>query len=168
MPLFSPLPQHLIVANEAITTGGASHAMVATNVYLYAFEILVVTTYTGAKWRVSSTAVGSTDVGVYTFAGTLLGSLGGIANTSNTSMSGNFATPILCGPGQYFMALACSGAEPLYSVSSFNNVAVLSRCRVAVNGSAGTPTVLPSSTGGYTNAPAVFPAFSLIVSGGLT
>lgn len=168
MPLYIAPPPLLITSTDAITAGGAAQTMVANNVYLYAFELAVSTTFTGAKWRCSATAVGSTDIGIYTFAGTLLGSLGGVNNTSSTSMSASFGTAINCGPGQYFMALTNSGAEHLFGITGFANTAVLSRCRIATNTSSGTPVVLPSSTGGYTDAPGVFPAFALTVSGGLT
>lgn len=170
MPLYIAPPPLLITSTDAITAGGAAQTMVINNVYLYAFELAVSVTFTGAKWRCSGTAVGSTDIGIYTFAGTLLGNIGGTNNVTSTSMSANFATAITCAPGQYFMALTNSTAEHLFGITGFANTAVLSRCRLAVNTSTGTGVslALPSTTGGYTDSPGVFPAFALTVSGGLT
>lgn len=171
MPLFlPPPPQPLIVAgNEAIAvSGSAASAVLATNVvYLSAFELLVATTFSGGKWRVGTTATGTADLGIYSFAGSLLANLGGVANVASSPMSqafsgGNITLP----PGQYFAAFCVSNnTDNIWSLG-VGNGAVYSRSRQAINSA--TAGVLPSATGGYSDTPVRFPAFALTVVGGLT
>ena len=172
MPLFlPPPPQPLIVIGSdpvAISGSAAAGVVLATNaVYLAAFELLVATTFSGGKWRTGAAATGTSDLGIYTFAGTLQANIGGVANVASTSMSqafsgGNITLP----PGQYFAAFCVSNnTDVIWSVGAGNGAAY-TRCRQATN--TATVGVLPSTTGGYSDTPAKFPAFALTVVGGLT
>src|SRR5947209_8243171 len=116
MPLFlPPQPAPLIVSDgETIGLMGSSQTLTANAVYLWAFEIFALTTFTGAKLRIVATATGTTDIGIYTFTGSLLIDTGAIANVANTNMSNNFTANLSIDKGQYFMALCPSNATDTY------------------------------------------------------
>ncbi len=169
MPLFltTPQPQNVSAAEALAIGGSASNTLGANSVYLYAFELAVAVTFSGAKWRIGTTGGGTADVGIYDINGNLLTHTGGTTNTGSTNMSANFSGGnYTLQPGQYFMAYCTSSAtDNVYGVS-LGNPAAITRCRLANNSA--TAGVLPSTTGGYTDAPGHFPAFSLTVVGGLT
>ncbi len=175
MPLFlPPPPQPLIIATEVSALAGvATDTLSALTVYLYAFELATATTFSGVKYRTGTTATGSADAGVYSFAGTLLANIGGLANVASTSVSQAFTGGNLTlQPGQYFMAFASQNATDTY-VGINAPVAggtIESRYRFATN-AATVPVsvvVLPSTTGAILNPSATkLPSFSLTVVGGI-
>lgn len=168
MPVHHRAIAPLIIADEAVAaTASASTVYGANIVYLYAFELQATATISGAKWRVGATATGTTDIGIYDSGGNLLTHTGAVANVASTTQSANFSGGnYTLSPGQYFMALVVSNATDTISGLAVGNPAVMSRMRQATNsGAAG---VLPLATGGYSDAPAKFPAFALTVAGGLT
>lgn len=164
----APQPQRLIIADEAIAaTAAVTTTYTANNVYLYAFEVEVPTAISGGKWRTGATATGTSDIGIYTFAGALLAHTGATANAANTSQSPNFSGGnITLAPGQYFIGYCVSNStDTIAGKGGLANSAGDNRWRQATN--AATAGVLPNSTGGYTSNPANFPALALVVVGGL-
>jgi hypothetical protein len=156
----------LIIADEAIAIAGLATTVYNTNaVYLYAFELYTTTIFTGGKWRCGATTTGTSDIGIYTFAGVLLADTGAVTNVASTNMSANFAPgQVSLPPGQYFAAFSVSNSTDTIVGVTLGNPAIMTRCRQATN--TATPP-LPANTGGYSNVPAKFPAFSLTVLNGL-
>jgi hypothetical protein len=177
MPLFPPpFPQPLIIADEAISaTAAITATFTNANVFLYAFEVLVATTFSGARWHTGATATGATDIGIYSFAGNLLASLSGggagvgVANVANSTQTPSFnGGNITLQPGQYFMALCESvSTDTITGKAGIVNSGAANRWRLAVN-APNASFSLPATTGGYTDSPSNVPAFALIVVGGLT
>lgn len=162
-------PPELIIADEAVSVSGVATASLSANVvYLYAFVLRAPTIFSGAKWRMGATTTGTTDIGIYSFAGSLLIHTGAVTNVASTNMSANFSgnATIYLPPGQYFMALCPSNGTDTYNSIGISNPAIQSNMRQGTT--AGTAGVLPNSTGGYSDTPARFPGVALTVVGGLT
>jgi hypothetical protein len=161
-----------IIATEASSLAGlATTTLAANTIYLYAFELLVTTTFSGAKWRTGSTQTGSADVGIYSSSGTLLANCGGVTGAASTSVSQAFSGGnITLGPGLYYAAFTSANGTDTY-VGINAPVAgglIESRYRVAANTSSGTPVALNAATGTINNPSSTkMPAFSLTVVGGL-
>ena len=171
MPLFNPTIGPLIVADEASSlAANAAATYTANGVYLYAFELQAATTFSGGKWRCGATTTGTTDVGIYSFAGNLQGTdTGAVTNVASTNISANFTGGnITLPPGQYFAALCVSNGTDTIAgkQGGISTTEVASRQRFATNSA--TSGVLPSTTGGYSDAPVNFPSFALTVVNGLT
>jgi hypothetical protein len=167
----TPITLPLSLNNEGLEASSViTSALVANTVYLYAFVVSVPIALSGAKWETGLAVLGSggTDVGIYSFAGTLLVHFAAVVqNVASSIMSGNFATnPYTLAPGQYFMAYCVSDATDLIrlAVPTAGTVAESGARKATNNGTAG---VLPPTTGGYGAPPGKFPAFSLTVVGGL-
>lgn len=156
-----------IISNEAASLSGVlTTTLVATSVYLYAFETLAPITVSGGKWRMGVTVGGTTDIGIYDVNGNLLAHSGAITNVASTDMTANFLASIVLAPGQYFMALLPSSSSDTYlGITSSASLTPTSRVRIAVNTAA---SALPATTGGYTDKPSRVPAMALTISGGLT
>ncbi len=175
MPLFlAPPPQPLIIATEVPALAGlATTTLSALTVYLYAFELAVATTFSGAKWRTGTTsAPGSFDLGIYSFAGSLLANVGGVVGAATTSFSQAFSGGnVMLQPGQYFMAFASENAtDTLVGINApVAGGTIESRYRFATNTSTNAhPTVLPATTGTILNPSATkLPSFSLTIVGGI-
>ena len=176
MPLYlPPPPQPVIIATEVSALAGvATDTLTALQVYVYVFELAVATTFSGAKWRINTAASpGSTDIGIYNFAGTtLFASLGGVVNVANTSFAQAFSGGnVTLQPGQYCTALASENNSDNYTGinAPAASAVILSRYRYAANGSVNAhPTTLPSTLGALSNPSTTkMPAWSLTVVGGI-
>ena len=138
-----------IISSDATAVSAASGVLAGNVVYLYAFEITASIVISSMKFRVTATATGTTDAGIYDSNGNLLTHTGAVTNTANTTMTnalsgGNFSLA----PGQYFSALCCSNSTDTYQrVSPGNSYSPMSRMRQATN--AGSVGVLPATTGGH-------------------
>lgn len=170
----NPSIQKTLIGSEVVGLGGlVTVVMVALNVYLYSFTLDVPTTFSGVKYRTGSTATGSADAGIYSFAGTLLATIGGLANVASTSVNQAFSGgTITLGPGQYFAAFTSQNATDTYEgITATNNaVTIQSLYRQATNPSTVpvSVVVLPNATGGFVNmTSAKLPGFSLTVVGGI-
>ncbi len=159
----------LFIGSEAAALAGVATGVLAANaVYLYAFEVQATITVTGARWRIGTAATGTTDIGIYTFAGNFLIDTGAVSNATATNMSANFTANLVLSPGQYFAALCPSNSTDNYlAVQGTSSVAELTRFRLATN--SGTSGVLPSTTGGYSGTLATkAPAFFISILNGLS
>lgn len=158
-------PAQAIIGSEAVALSAASGVLVANVVYLYAFEVASPTTISGIRTRVTATATGTSDVGIYNAAGNLLVHTGAVANIANTNQTFNFASNYTLSPGLYYLALTPSNSTDTYNrVTTATNIEPFARIRAAVN--AATAGVLPNATGG-TAANANTPTLSAVVVGGL-
>jgi hypothetical protein len=166
MPLFPPaLPTPQIIDNEVATQTGSSQTAAANNVYLWAFELQSTTVIVGMRWRNAATAAGSTNMGIYTVAGNLVAGsdTGAVADVLNAVVSFTYATPVVLGPGQYFLAIACNAADTFQGVSPLG--ANASRAKRATNNLAAG--ALPATTGVIISNPAIIPGMAALVSGGI-
>ncbi len=171
----APIQEGIICDESISATGAVTAVFVNTNIFLYWFKVDVPTTVSGAKWHTGAVAAGATDIGIYSFAGTLLTSLSGggagvgVNNAANSSQSANFSGGnYTLAPGQYFMALCeSSSTDTITGKAGIVNSGGSNRWRIAVNGPNASFS-LNAATGGYTDSPSNVPAFSLTVVGGLT
>ncbi len=161
--------QEGIICDEAISLlTSLTVLLTANNIYLYFFKIDVPTTFSGGKFHTGTTATGTVDLGIYSFAGTLLTNTGAIANVASSNMSPNFSGGnYTLAPGQYFMAMCPSNStDTIGGRAGLTNSNGADRWRLANN--SGTAGVLNPAHGGYTDNPNNFPAFALTIVGGLT
>lgn len=146
---------------------GVTTTLVTNQCYLYAFELQASTTFSGGTWHNGSTATGTSDIGVYTFAGTQLAHSGATANVASTTTTANFiGGNITLAPGQYFIALCCSNNTDTYHAES--GVATATPfTRLRRSTTAASAGVLPASTGGYNNGAGQGLVMALVIVGGL-
>jgi len=160
----APAPQ--IIDNEVAALTGASSALAASNVYLWAFEITVPVVIVGMRWRNAATATGATNMGIYTAAGNFVAGsdTGAVTDVANAAVSFTYGTPLVLAPGQYYLALACNnGTDTFQGVSPLG--ANGSRAKKTTNNLAAG--ALPLTTGVIITNPSVAPAMSALVSGGI-
>src|SRR5260221_8598159 len=108
MPLFyPPAPTPQFIGTEAVGVAGALTILLTANqVYLYLFEVPPTgMTILGTKWRMGATIGGHTNMGIYTYAGSLVSSSDTAAqlNIANNSMAFTYATAITLGQGSYYI-----------------------------------------------------------------
>lgn len=158
-----------LLYNEGVAAGSGSGVLVANTVYLWAFTLRSIDmpiTITGMRWKVTATATGTTDVGIYDSGGNLLTHTGAIANTANSTNSANFASALMLSPGRYYMACCPSNSTDTYSRAVLLMAGSNADTPSLTATNAGVAGVLQPTTGG-TSASANQPVMSCILSGGL-
>src|SRR5258708_2705457 len=123
--------QPQIIDNEVASYTLNTSALSANTVYLWAFELLTNVTITGMRFRNGTTATGATNLGIYTAAGNLIAGsdTGAQTDAVSTTKTATYGSPVVLGPGQYFLALACNNAT-----DTFNALILLSRMLHAQKG----------------------------------
>lgn len=166
MPLFYAQVTPWLLYNEGVAAGSGSGILTANNVYLWAFTLNVPLTITGMRWKVTATATGTTDVGLYDVNGNLLAHTGATANSANSTNSANFSSALALSPGRYYMAHCPSNSTDTYSRAVLLIAGSNADTPSLLATNAGSAGVLPATTGG-SSASANQPVMSCIVSGGL-
>jgi hypothetical protein len=161
-------PQPVILQSlgleAAVATG--SGVLTANIVYLIAVTLTAGVSVSGMRWRVTATATGTTDLGLYDASGNLLVHTGAITNVASTTMTSNFSSNYALSPGNYYLALCPSNSTDTYgTTASLSTPGAVSDLRQATN--AGTSGVLPSTTGVIAAPTTRFPLFCGVVVGGL-
>lgn len=145
MPLFNqPLAPPLLYVDAFTigTTGG----LTANNVYLHEIVVQVPVTATSLRWGMFATATGTTDIGIYNSAGTLLVHSGATTNVVSSNNSVSIASTALT-PGVYYLALCPSNGTDTYArIINLFSANPRSPSLLATN--TGTAGVLPGTTGG--------------------
>lgn len=141
--------QPWIIGNEAIAATAASGVLTANQVMLWAFEITSQVTITALRFRTGPTITGVCDVGIYDANGNLLVNTGAAAPAASSVVSRALATPLIIGPGRYYLAFCASLATDTY-FRAVNLGANFTRNYVAVT--AGSAGVLPATTGGIASS----------------
>ncbi len=171
MPLFyPPAPTPQFIGTEPVGLAGALTILLTANqVYLYLYEVPPTgTTITGVKWRMGATTTGHTNMGIYTYAGSLVSGSdsGAQLNVANTNQTFTFGAAITLAPGSYWIALACDNATDTYEgITAPTGGSQLSRYRAATNVLAAG--ALPATTGTILTAGTKVPGAALQVSGGI-
>lgn len=156
----------LIIGSDTMAAVSVSGVMNAANeVDLFEFELSAQVTISGMRIRVTATATGTTDLGIYDVNGNLLTHTGAVANVASTTMTNNFAAAITLGPGVYYLAFCPSNNTDTYQrLAALTNVSTTSHYRRATT--TGTAGVLPATTGAILAAVNA-PMLSAVVVGGL-
>ncbi len=171
MPLFyPPAPTPQFIGTDSIGLAGALTILLTANqVYLYLFEVPPTgMTILGTKWRMGATIGGTTNMGIYTYAGNLVAGsdTGAQTNTANSNMTFTYATAVFLPGGSYYIALAPSNATDTYEgITAPAGGPILSRSRAATNVLAAG--ALPATTGAITTSGTKVPGAALQVSGGI-
>src|SRR5258707_15184881 len=119
MPLcYPPAPAPQFIGTDSIGVAGALTILLTANqVYLYLFEVPPTgMTILGTKWRMGATIGGTTNMGIYTYAGNLVAGsdTGAQTNVANNSQSFTYGTAVFLPAGSYYIALACDNATDTY------------------------------------------------------
>jgi len=158
--------QPQIIDNEVASYTLNTSALSANTVYLWAFELSTSVVITGMRFRNGTTATGATNLGIYTAAGNLVAGsdTGAQTDAVSTTKTATYATPVVLGPGQYFLALACNNATDTFNAltPAFTDA---SRAKRATNVLAAG--ALPATTGAIVINTSFAPALAALVSGGL-
>lgn len=170
MPLFYPQVTPQFIGTEATGLAGALTILLTANtVYLYLFEVPPTgITIIGVKWRMGATATGTSNIGIYTYAGALVAGsdTGAQTNNANNSMSFTYGSAITLSSGSYFLALAPSNSTDTYEgITAPTGGSILSRYRAATNALSGG--ALPATTGTILTAGTKIPGCALAISGGI-
>lgn len=167
MPLTVNPPPLWIVCNDAVAYNAGSSLLTANTVYMMAFELYGIATVNSIGYRTGVTETGTTDGGIYDVNGNLLAHTGAITNVVTTTMKNALPSPLVIGPGLYYVALCPSLSTDNYSRISSAQGETLGHQRTATN--TGTSGVLPTTTGVISSTlNSNTPAMIVLLSGGLT
>lgn len=167
MPLFPATPQPpLILGSDTLMAGSGTAVLAANTVYLYEIVVQVPVTVINMRWKMGSTATGTSDAGIYDSGGNLLGHTGATTNTASQNMNVAMIANVLLSPGKYFIALCPSNATDTYSrinLLGTTGSAIMPAYTATNSGTAG---VLPATTGGTTLS-GTCPVIAAAISGGI-
>src|SRR5260221_14466166 len=102
--------QPQFIGTEPVGLAGALTILLTANqVYLFLYELSAQEIITGVKWRMGATTTGHPNMGIYTYAGSLVSGsdTGAQLNIANTNQSFSFGAAITLVQGSYYIALAC-------------------------------------------------------------
>lgn len=140
-PIYAPPPiPPALISNEIAGLTGNTGAISANTVYLYTFELQNGTLIVSVACRLSATATGTTNIGIYSYNGSLAAGANLVAgsdtgaktNVANSTLLTTYASPIILGPGIYFLALSNNNGTDTYQTLSPNSTD-LSRAKRATN-----------------------------------
>lgn len=167
MPLFVPTIALLALGTEDLGLLGGQGVMVANTVYAWSFITQTAITINALRWRNGTTATGTSDVGVYDSGNNLLVHSGVQTNSSNTTTTFTLATPLLIGPGSYYLALCPSNSTDTYSGIATTPGDFVAGSSFRSQASGGSSGVLPNTLGATVRAGS-FPSIAAVLAGGLS